>query len=54
MAIPQGGRYANGDLSDEQILKLCDLQLSEPEQAQMSLLLEKQQESMLLQGELEQ
>jgi hypothetical protein len=42
------------DLSDEQILKLCDLQMSEPEQIQMSLLLEKQRESILQQGELEQ
>jgi hypothetical protein len=33
---------AIGDLSDEQILKLCDLQMSEPEQTQMSSLLEKQ------------
>jgi hypothetical protein len=42
------------DLSDEQVLTLCDLQLSEPEQTQMSLLLEKQRESVLQQGELEQ
>jgi hypothetical protein len=42
------------DLSDEQILKLCDLQMSEPEQTQISLLLEKQRESTLQQGELEQ
>jgi hypothetical protein len=42
------------DLSDEQIMKLCDLQMSEPEQMQMSLLLEKQRESLLQQGELEQ
>jgi hypothetical protein len=41
-------------LSDEQILKLCDLQMSEPEQTQMSLLLEKQRESLLQQGDLEQ
>jgi hypothetical protein len=45
---------AIADLSDEQILKLCDLQISEPEQIRMSLLLEKQRESMLQQGELEQ
>jgi hypothetical protein len=45
---------AIGDSSDEQILKLCDLQMSELEQTQMSLLLEKQRESMLQQGELEQ
>jgi hypothetical protein len=42
------------DLSDEQIMKLCDLQMSESEQTQMSLLLEKQRESLLQQGELEQ
>jgi hypothetical protein len=42
------------DLSDEQILKLCDLQMPEREQIQMSLLLEKQRESTLQQGELEQ
>jgi hypothetical protein len=42
------------DLSDEQIIKLCDLQMLEPEQAQMSLLLEKQRKSILQQGELEQ
>jgi hypothetical protein len=42
------------DLSDEQILKLCDLQMLEPEQTQMSLLLEKQRENTLQQGELEQ
>jgi hypothetical protein len=45
---------AIGDLSDEQILQLCDLQMSEPEQTQMSLLLEKQREGILQQGELEQ
>jgi hypothetical protein len=45
---------AIADLSDEQILRLCDLQISEPEQIQMSLLLEKQRESLLQQGELEQ
>jgi hypothetical protein len=42
------------DLSDEEILQLCDLQMSEPEQNQMSLLLEKQREGNLQQGELEQ
>jgi hypothetical protein len=41
-------------LSDEQILNLCDLQMSEPEQTQMSLLLGKQRESELQLGELEQ
>jgi hypothetical protein len=45
---------AIGDLSHEQILLLCDLQISELEQTQMSSLLEKQRESMLQQGELEQ
>jgi hypothetical protein len=45
---------AIADLPDEQILKLCDLQMSEPQQTQMSLLLEKQRESTLQQGELEQ
>ncbi len=47
-------KIAIGDLSDEQILRLCDLQLSEPEQTQMSLLLEKQRESLLQLGESEQ
>jgi hypothetical protein len=42
------------DLSDEQILKLCDLQMSNQEQTQMSLLLEKQRENTLQPGELEQ
>ncbi len=42
------------DLSDDQILNLCDLQLSEPEQTQMSLLLGKQRESELQLGEVEQ
>jgi hypothetical protein len=46
--------FAIVDLSDEQILKLCDLQMPEREQIQMSLLLEKQRESTLQQGELEQ
>lgn len=41
-------------LSDEQLLNLCDLQMSEPEQTQMSLLLGKQRESELQLGELEQ
>ncbi len=41
-------------LSDEQILKLCDLQMPEQEQTQMSLLLGKQRESTLQPGELEQ
>jgi hypothetical protein len=45
---------AIGDLSDEKILQLCDLQMSELEQTQMSLLLEKQREGILQQGELEQ
>jgi hypothetical protein len=41
-------------LSDEQILNLCDVQMSAPEQTQMSLLLGKQREGELQPGELEQ
>ena len=40
-------------LSDAQILNLCDLQMSESEQTQMSLLLGKQRERELQSGELE-
>jgi hypothetical protein len=41
------------NLSNEQVLKLCELQMSEPEQLQMSLLLGKQRENTLQPGELE-
>jgi hypothetical protein len=41
-------------LSDEQLLNLCDLQMSESEQKQMSLLLGKQRENELQLGESEQ
>ena len=42
------------ELSDDQIVSLCDLQMSELEQTQMSVLLGKQRESELQLGELEQ
>ena len=41
-------------LSDEKILNLCDSQMSEPDQTQMSTLLGQQREGLLQRGELEE
>ncbi len=48
------GESAIASLSNEQILNLCDLQMSEPDQIQMSLLLGQQREGLLQKGELEE